>query len=96
MPGWLVHILGLDNGSGRWYLFHSGAGANLGEYAIAVALAAMIRRHNCEVHRCWRLGRHATAAGHVVCRRHHPDGHLTAEAVAAANEEQTREKGSDG
>ncbi len=38
---------------------------------------------NCEVHRCWRLGRHETAAGHAVCRKHHPDEALTAETILA-------------
>lgn len=85
MPHWLAHVLGLDNGSGRWYLFWSGAGANFGELTIVAALLAAVRHRNCEVHRCWRLGRHRTAAGHLVCRRHHPDGHLTAEAVTAAH-----------
>ena len=41
------------------------------------------RSHNCEVHRCWRLGRHKTAADHAVCRKHHPDEALTAETVLA-------------
>jgi hypothetical protein len=89
---WLPHILGLDNGAGGWYLFWSGFGANFGELAIAGGLLAIVRRHNCEVHRCWRLGRHKTGAGHMVCRRHHPDGHLTAEQVTAAHVTQTREK----
>jgi hypothetical protein len=82
---WLMHFLGVDSGSGRWYLFHSGFGANFGEYLIAFGLFGLIRRHNCEVHRCWRLGRHATAAGHMVCRKHHPDDRLTAQQVAEQN-----------
>jgi hypothetical protein len=73
---WLPHVLGLDNASGRWYLFWSGAGSDLGELTIVVVLLGLIRKHNCEVHRCWRLARHQTAGGHMVCRRHHPEDHL--------------------
>jgi hypothetical protein len=78
---WLLHVLGVDDLSGRWYGFWSGFGSDIGELAIAGGLVTMIRQRNCEVHRCWRLGRHATAAGHRVCRRHHPEGHLTAAGV---------------
>jgi hypothetical protein len=79
---WLAHIFGLDNLSGRWYGFWSGVGSDIGEIAIVGGLFAIVRRHNCEVRRCWRVGRHTTAAGHAVCRKHHPDDHLTAEQVS--------------
>jgi hypothetical protein len=78
---WLLHLLGVDNLSGRWYGFWSGFGSDVGEVAIIGGLITMVRHRNCEVHGCWRLGRHATAAGHRVCRRHHPAGRLTAEQV---------------
>jgi hypothetical protein len=81
----LLRVLGIDDVSGPWYAFWSGFGSDLGEFAIAGALIGMIRKNNCEVHGCWRLGRHATAAGHHVCRKHHPDGHLTAESVRQAH-----------
>jgi hypothetical protein len=82
-PGWLQHILGIDNPAGRWYLFLSGAFFVLvlitGQAANAWIGA---RRHNCEVHGCWRLGRHAVeGTGHRVCRRHNPEGKITAEHV---------------
>lgn len=48
-------------------------------------LYSHLRKNNCEVHGCWRIGRHPTAAGHRVCRKHHPDGHLSAEGVRAAH-----------
>lgn len=86
----LVHILGLDNGSGYWYLFWSGSAADISELAILAGLFSIYRRHQCEVVGCLRLGRHRTAARHVVCRRHHPDDHLTAETVVAAHEEARR------
>jgi hypothetical protein len=75
---WLAHILGLDDLSGPWYGWWSGAGSDVSELALFGALAASIRARNCEVKPCWRLGRHTTAAGHRVCRRHHPDDHLSA------------------
>ena len=80
----IAHILGLDNASGPWYLWWSGACADLGMIGAAYTL---IRRHNCEVHHCWRIGRHATAAGHRVCARHHPEDQITAAVVASAHEQ---------
>jgi hypothetical protein len=82
---WLAHFLGTDNLSGAYYGFWSGAGSDIGELGIVAGLGAMIRQRNCEVHGCWRLGRHTTAAGHRVCRRHHPEGHLTAQGVREAH-----------
>ena len=85
---WLAHVFGLDNGSGSWYLFWSGAGADLGELAIVGGLISIYRRHNCGVRWCPRLARHdftdpdtevpghpeAVRAGitHHLCRKHHP------------------------
>lgn len=86
MMHWLAHFLGTDNVSGTYYGWWSGAGSDLGELAIIGGLASVIRRHNCEVHGCWRLGRHQTAAGRWVCRKHHPEGRLTAEQVKADHE----------
>lgn len=78
----LAHWLGIDSTTDRAYAWWSGIGSDLGEVALIGWLWAFLRRHNCEVHRCWRLGRHATPGGHMVCRRHHPDDHLTAETAA--------------
>ena len=78
---WLAHVLGVDNGSGRWYLWWSGFGANFQEYALIGAIVLLYRRHNCHVHRCPRIGRHQ-AGPYVVCRRHLPGGPPTAEDVA--------------
>lgn len=88
MAAWhfLVHWTGSDYGApyGRLipYDFLSGF---FGGSVFLTAAWALVRRSNCEVHRCWRLGRHLTAAGHRVCRRHHPDGHLTAAGVREAH-----------
>lgn len=78
----LAHWLGIDTTTGRPYAWWSGAGSDVGELAMLGWLYAFLRRHNCEVHRCWRIGRHPTAAGHMLCRRHHPEGHLTPQAAA--------------
>ena len=44
--------------------------------AFASALYLWLRKHNCHVHRCWRLQWHPHPDhGHPVCRKHHPDGH---------------------
>lgn len=86
---WIDHVLGADYGlpygHWGWYNVESGSGSDLSEVAIFAGLVAVVRRWNCEVKGCLRLGRHRTLAGHHVCRRHHPDGHLTAEQVHEAH-----------
>jgi len=83
---WWVEIhTGTVNESGPFYGFFSGFGSDLSEVAILGGLIAVVRKHNCEVRGCWRLGRHATAAGHHVCRAHHPDDHLTHQDVLDAH-----------
>jgi hypothetical protein len=67
-------FLGTTNGSGRWYLWWSGMFGNL---TIFAGILIFYRRHNCNIHRCPRIGTHhatdANGVEHVVCRRHHPD-----------------------
>lgn len=86
---WLLHawyvVSGANNESGPTYGSWSGIAGATACFAWIPASIVIYRHHNCEVHRCWRLGRHQTAAGHRVCRPHHPDGPLTAPAVAAAH-----------
>ncbi len=83
---WWVEVhTGTVNESGPWYGFFSGFGSDIGEVAIIGGLVTVYRRHNCEVHGCWRIGRHQTAGGHHVCRRHHPDDHLTHQDVLDAH-----------
>lgn len=88
---WLaVHTGSLNTpGTPPNYNFFSGSGSDLGEFLDFASMSAVaivfIRHHNCEVRRCWRLGRHRTAANHAVCRRHHPDDHLTATQVHNAH-----------
>ena len=79
---WLIHILGLNDPSGYWYLWWSGFGANFQEFAMAGAVVLYYRKHNCHVKPCWRLGRHSIeGTAYVVCRKHHPEDHLTMEHV---------------
>lgn len=33
-----IHILGLDNANGHWYLFWSGMGSDIGEFALVGAI----------------------------------------------------------
>lgn len=90
---WLQWFLGFKPGdsNGAHYLFWSGIGSDIGELAILGWLYAFLRKHNCEVQGCWRLGRHTTAAGHVVCRHHHPDGPLTAQQARDAHHAASRQ-----
>ncbi len=66
----LAHVLGLDNGSGPWYLFWSGFGSDLSEITGLGAVAYIFwRKHNCHTPGCWRIGRHESE-GRVLCHRH--------------------------
>jgi hypothetical protein len=74
-----LHTFGIDDTSGRWYAFWSGAGSDIGELAIIGALLGLLRKHNCHVHRCWRVGRHPVeGTPFTVCRHHDPGGPVTA------------------
>jgi len=85
---WLYIHLGI-NGAGAYYAFWGAAGSDITELfavgALAAGVGTFMRRYNCEVKGCWRLGRHTTKANHKVCRKHHPDDHLTHEQVIAAH-----------
>jgi len=88
----ILTFLGTTNGSGRWYLWWSGMFGNL---TIFAAMILFYRKHNCHVHRCFRVGRFAAVdtrnVEHIVCKRHHPDldadfhlqpGHLVANSAS--------------
>jgi hypothetical protein len=82
MSSWLYHFFGLDNGSGSKYLFWSGSGSDIAELSLLGGIIALLRKHNCETHKCPRLGRHQwidpnTGQTHHLCRKHHPLDHLT-------------------
>jgi hypothetical protein len=82
---WLLHFLGLDSSSGPAYLAWSGAVSDISELVLLGGIYAFLRKHNCAVHHCWRLGRHTTAAGHIVCRHHSPMGAPTHQDVIDAH-----------
>lgn len=83
---WWVEVhTGAVNEPGPYYGFWSGFGSDLGELAIIGGLISVYRRNNCEIHGCWRIGRHVTAGNHHVCRKHHPDDHLTHQGVLDAH-----------
>lgn len=91
---WLLHLFGIDTTTGPWYAFWSGAGSDIGELAIIGGLVTVVRSRRCHVHRCWRLGRHKVeGTPYIVCRRHHPDGHLTHEALHRAHREAMVKRG---
>jgi hypothetical protein len=74
MMDWIGHFFGLDNGSGAQYLFWSGIGSDLSEIAILFAIYTWIRRANCGVKGCFRIGlRKVPGTDHVVCHKHHPN-----------------------
>jgi hypothetical protein len=77
---WLVHIAGIDDPAGRWYLFWSGIGANLGELSVLAGIVSLYRKHTCHLDRCWRIGKYRHGEW-LLCRRHHPEDKLTVEDV---------------
>ncbi|MDP9091933.1 MAG: hypothetical protein M3N95_03085 [Actinomycetota bacterium] len=85
----VIHILGLDNPSGYWYLWWSGVGANLQELALFGVVITVYRRHKCHAHRCWRLAKHTVdGTPYVTCKTHHPltaPGRVTAQDIADAH-----------
>lgn len=62
---WLLHVLGVDDASGSWYLFWSGFFADV---TIFAAVGIWLSRHRCHESGCWRLGHPVN--GIVHCRRH--------------------------
>jgi hypothetical protein len=84
---WLTVHTGSSNTSGAPpnYNFWSGFGSDLGEVALFGAIIGGWRKINCEVKGCPRIGRHKTAAGHSVCRHHHPEGAPTHSDVIRAH-----------
>ena len=66
----LLHVLGVDDASGRWYLWWSGIGSDLAYLGI---IWAVFRRLNCHQPRCPRLGRFPVEGTQLhACHRHHP------------------------
>lgn len=83
---WWWWFTGARNEAGSTYGLWSGFGGAVPDVMILAAMVGYLAHHNCEVRKCWRLKRHTTAAGHVVCRVHAPGGAPTHEEVIAAHE----------
>lgn len=77
---WLSHWLGMDGSATS--LAWGGFLSCLGYFAI---VGTLLRKHNCEVKPCWRLSKHTTNGGHVVCRKHMPGGSPSAQQVVDAH-----------
>jgi hypothetical protein len=75
---WLaVHTGTIDEG-GVYYGFWSGFGADLGEVTlittVGLGVYTGVRRANCHVKGCWRIGHHPLeGTPYHLCARHHPD-----------------------
>ena len=78
MLHWLAHLVGLDSGSGYWYLFWSGFGGDVAILGSILAAPFILwRKHDCGVRWCPRLARHDFTDPdggivHHLCRKHHP------------------------
>lgn len=70
----VIQFLGVKDEGSRWYAFESGSGAIiLGDLPLIGGLLVLVRHHNCEIPGCLRLQiKRPTAAGHLLCRKHHP------------------------
>jgi hypothetical protein len=62
----ILHWLGMDNASGRVYLFWSGF---FGDVTIFAAVIVGLHHLNCGNKGCWRIARHTTANGHKLCKK---------------------------
>ena len=79
--GWLYDALRWTWHDPDGYNFVSGP---LADITLLGGAYAILRRHNCSVKGCWRIGRHPVAGtDHIVCRKHHPHDSPTAEQVLA-------------
>jgi hypothetical protein len=86
MVSWFMHVAGLDDGSGAWYLWWSGI---VGDLALVGAAISIARHVNCHSHGCWRIARHPVAGTpYKTCARHHPTvpSKVTVEQIHAAHE----------
>ena len=81
--GPLRHWLALHTGTTHggpdvYYNFWSGFGSDLGEAtlisAVGLGVYTGVRKVNCHVKGCWRIGHHPLlGTPYILCRRHHPN-----------------------
>lgn len=75
---WLAHFFGVANGDGNSsaYLWWSGPGSDLAYLTVLAGFIAAYRKHNCQVKRCPRIGRHEftddAGVKRTLCWKHHP------------------------
>jgi len=70
LVNWLLHVLGADDTTGRWYAWWSGAGSDFGELTLIGLAYGAYRKHQCHNKGCWRIGRHQVD-GTPWCNQHH-------------------------
>lgn len=88
---WLeIHTGIARGGPDPFYNFWSGFGSDIGEVAIIGGIWMGIKKINCHVQRCPRIGHYVVdGTPYKVCRKHHPDvpskGALTADHISDAH-----------
>lgn len=65
---WIIGVWPTPAGTSPWYQFWSGFFI----VVLSAATSTWLRKQNCHVRWCWRLGRFPVAEFYV-CHRHHPD-----------------------
>lgn len=80
----VIHYTGAEDQASFWYGLWSGFVPSI---AILVMAGGVWKHVNCHVDGCPRIGtHHVPGTTFKTCRRHHPTGGNTAEAIAAAHE----------
>lgn len=92
---WLAVWTGAVNEPGPQYGFWSGFGGDLALVgAVLSAPLVLLRKHNCHVRGCWRLGRHPVEGTlFTVCTRHNPGGQPTHHRILAMHRAHQAAKG---
>jgi hypothetical protein len=86
---WFAYHTGvLHAGPDVYYNFWSGFGSDLGEAtligSVSVGVYAGVRKVNCHVKGCWRVGKHPLiGTPYTLCRHHHP--HVPTEGASHAH-----------
>ncbi len=76
---WLALHTGITHGGPDvYYNFWSGFGSDLGEAtlisAVGLGVYTGVRKVNCHVKGCWRIGHHPLlGTPYILCRHHHPN-----------------------
>lgn len=71
---WIEVHTGTVNESGPYYGFWSGFGSDISEIALFGGVVMGIRKINCHVRGCPRIGHHLVKdTPYKVCHKHHPD-----------------------